>query len=96
MLFINSQKKNPVVKFEELGGQGMVPLFLPNDQETPCPEKHEHDGRWVVYHLTVKLFPQGHDAKQCFPSQPEKCHQSLYVLQKNKVLITFSSQRAAH
>jgi hypothetical protein len=30
-----------------------------NDQETPRPERHEHDGR------SGELFPQEHDAKQC-------------------------------
>jgi hypothetical protein len=30
----------------------------------------------VVHHLTGKLFWQGHDTKQCSPTQPEKCHQS--------------------
>jgi hypothetical protein len=27
------------------GGWECIPLFVANDQETPCPEKHEHDGR---------------------------------------------------
>jgi hypothetical protein len=54
------------VKYEERGGQGMGPLFLFNDQETPCSEGHKQDRRIeVVHHVTVKLFPQGHDAKQC-------------------------------
>jgi hypothetical protein len=34
-----------------------VPLFLPNNQETPSPEWHKHDGKSeVVHHLTGKLF----------------------------------------
>jgi len=45
--------------------------------ETPCPEKHEHDGRsGVVHHVTGRLFPQGHDAKHCSASKSEKCRQS--------------------
>jgi len=44
------------------------PLFLANDQETPCPEMHEHDGRSeMVPHLMGKLSPQGHDTKHCSP-----------------------------
>jgi len=40
----------------------MGPLFLSNDQETPCPEKHEHDRRSeVAHHVIGKLFPQGRD-----------------------------------
>jgi len=48
----------------------MGPFFLTNDQETPCTEeRYKDDGRSeVVQHPTAKLFPQGHDAKQCFQS----------------------------
>jgi hypothetical protein len=46
-----------------------VPFFLSNDPKTPCPKRYEHDGRKeVVHHLTGKLFPQGHESKQCSPS----------------------------
>jgi len=56
MSFTNSQKK----KFRGVKS-GMGPLFLSNDQETPCPQRHENDWRSeVVHHLTVKLFLQGH------------------------------------
>jgi len=35
------------------GGRECFPLFLSNDQETPCPERHKHNERSeVVYHLT--------------------------------------------
>jgi hypothetical protein len=61
--------KKSRVKFEEWRGQGIGPLFLSKDQETSCSEKHEHDRRnEEVHHLTRKLLPQGHDAKQCSPS----------------------------
>jgi hypothetical protein len=43
-------------------------LFLFNDQETRCPERHEHDRSEVVHRRTGNLFPQGHDAKKCSPS----------------------------
>jgi hypothetical protein len=45
-----------------------VPIFLSNKQETFCPERHEYDRSEMAHHLTGKLFPQGHDTKQCFPS----------------------------
>jgi len=49
--------------------QCLDPLFLSNNQEASCPERHEHDGRSeVVYHLTAELFPQGHDTEQHSPS----------------------------
>jgi hypothetical protein len=53
----------------ERGGQVMDPLFLSNDQEIPCPERHECDRRSeMVHHLIGKLLPQVHDAKQHSPS----------------------------
>jgi hypothetical protein len=53
MPFTNPQKKKSRrVKSGERWGQGMVPLFLFNDQEIPCPERHEHgersEGRYTV------------------------------------------------
>jgi len=41
-----------------------APSFLTNEQETLCPERHEHNGSEVVHHLTEKLYPQGHNARQ--------------------------------
>jgi hypothetical protein len=44
-------------------------MFLSNAQETPCPERHEHEGRTTMVHdLTGKLFLQEYDAKQYPPS----------------------------
>jgi len=53
----------------------MSPLLLPsNDQNIPCPERHENDGRSEkMHHLTGKLSPQGHDSKQ-------SCHETLQTL----------------
>jgi hypothetical protein len=60
----NPKKSNP----ENVGAVEYVPLFLSNDQEASCPERHEHDGRsGVVHHVTGKPFPQEHDTKQCSP-----------------------------
>jgi hypothetical protein len=57
----NPEESNP----ENKGATQCVSLFLSNDQETPCPERHEHDWRSeVVCHLTGKLFPHEHVAKQ--------------------------------
>jgi hypothetical protein len=62
---------------ENKGAREWVPFFLFNDQETPCPERHEHDGRsGVVHRLTGKFFSQGNGTKQCSPLWPEMCHQS--------------------
>jgi hypothetical protein len=58
------EEKSRGINSEERGDQGMGPLFLSNDQETPCPERHKHDRRSeVVHHRTGKLFPQGNDTK---------------------------------
>jgi len=36
------------------------PFFLSNNQETPHPERHEHDGRSEeVHHLGWKTVPTG-------------------------------------
>jgi hypothetical protein len=44
-------------------------LSLENDQETPCPERHELDEiNEMVPRLNGELFPQEHYAKQCSPS----------------------------
>jgi hypothetical protein len=59
MYFTKPHKTKPKSQMWRTGGgQERVPLFLLNDQETPCPERHEHDGRIeVVHHLTGKLLP---------------------------------------
>jgi hypothetical protein len=61
----NLQKKNPENKnLENEGAREWVPHFLYSDEEAPCPERQEHDGRsGVVHHLTGKMFPQEQDAK---------------------------------
>jgi hypothetical protein len=70
---------------ENKGVRNWVPLFLYNEQEIPCPERHEYDGIIeALHHLTGKLFPQEHDAKQCSASQAENFHQAKYFLQKGK------------
>jgi hypothetical protein len=39
-------------------------VFLSNDEETSCQERHEHEGRnKVVQDLTGKLFLQEYDIK---------------------------------
>jgi hypothetical protein len=54
---------------ENEGAREWDPFFLTNNQEVPCPERYEHSGTSEVLHYhTLKLFPQGHDAKQCCPS----------------------------
>jgi hypothetical protein len=36
-----------------------APLFLFNNQGSPCTERHEHEGKSVmVLHVAGKLFPQ--------------------------------------
>jgi len=51
------------------GASEWILFFLPSIKETHRPRKREHDGRSeVVHHLTVKLFPQVHDAMHCSPS----------------------------
>jgi len=59
MSFIDPQeKKSRKVKCGEREAREWVPLFLSNDQETPCPERHKHDGKSeVVHRLTGKLCP---------------------------------------
>jgi hypothetical protein len=55
----NLEESNP----ENKGSREWIPLFLSNNQETPCPKRYKHDGRSKVVHcLTRKLFPQ------CSPS----------------------------
>jgi hypothetical protein len=40
---------------EKEDGRELALLFLANDQGTPCPERHENDGRReAVHHLTGK------------------------------------------
>jgi len=54
---------------EKGGTRKWVPLFPSNNQEIPYPEIHdEHNGKSeVVHRISQKLFPQGHDTKQCSP-----------------------------
>jgi len=69
MSFTDLKKENPEESAGEQRGQRLGPLILSNNKETPCPERHEHDGRsGVVHHLTGKIYPQVHDSKQCSPS----------------------------
>jgi hypothetical protein len=57
------QKKNAKESnLKNKGAREWVPLFLSNDQETPCSERHEHNL------VTGKLFPQGHDNIHCYTS----------------------------
>jgi len=58
-LYKRSEKRNPEESdLENEGAREWVPLFLPNDQETPCPGRHEYDGRCeVMHHLIGTLFP---------------------------------------
>jgi hypothetical protein len=54
---IKSRELNP----GEWGGQRIPPaaIYSFNDQEIPCPERSEHDGRsGLLHHVTGKLFPQ--------------------------------------
>jgi hypothetical protein len=56
------KKESQGVKSGEQGAREWVLLFISNDHETPCPERHQHCGRSeVVHHLNGKLFVQGHD-----------------------------------
>jgi hypothetical protein len=68
-VFYKPPKRKPKKSNLESGGatEYIPPLFLFSDQETPCPERqHEHGRRSEVGHnQTGKLFPKGHDAKQC-------------------------------
>jgi hypothetical protein len=71
MSFTNLQKKNPEESNLENEVAREWSSFLSIDQETPCPERNEHDGRsgiGVVHHVTGKLPLQGHDAKQYSPN----------------------------
>jgi hypothetical protein len=53
---------------ESKGAKEWILLLLSNDEEATCPKRHEQSRRnKVVHHLTAKLFPQGHDRKQCSP-----------------------------
>jgi hypothetical protein len=67
MSFTNPGRKNPEESnVEDEGAKEWAPLFLSNDQELACPERHEHGRRSeVVCHLMGKLFPQGYDVKHC-------------------------------
>jgi hypothetical protein len=68
--FTTPRRRIPeVLNLENDGAREWIICFLSNDQETLCPERHKHDSRnEVVHNLTGKLFPQGHDIKQCSPS----------------------------
>jgi len=45
-------EKSRGVKSGEQESKGWVPTFQSNNQETPCPERHKHNGR-----------SEGHDAE---------------------------------
>jgi hypothetical protein len=45
--------------WKNMGAREWVPLLLSNDQETPCPERHEHKRSEMMHDVTGKLFPQG-------------------------------------
>jgi hypothetical protein len=50
---------------ENKGAREWIPIFISNDQETPCPERQEHEGTsGVVHRLTGKEFPHEHEANQ--------------------------------
>jgi hypothetical protein len=86
-------KKSRRVKSEEQDSQRIGPLFLSKDQETPCPERHKHDRRSeVVHHLTGKLFPQGHEAKQCSPFCLFQTLVSTYHRSINQMTLTKSGE----
>jgi hypothetical protein len=62
------RRKIPEESNMETEGRGKE-WALSSDKERPCPHRCKHGGRSeVVHHVTGKLFPQGHDAKHCFPS----------------------------
>jgi hypothetical protein len=58
---INSEKSNVEMRGPENGPSSSYPVIkeLPLQKGTNTCE--------VVHHLTGRLFPQGHDTKQCFP-----------------------------
>jgi len=79
--FTRSQRKIPEQSnHENEGTKGWVPSSYPMARKLPIQKGTSK----AVHHLTVKLFPQEHDAKQCSPSKPEMCHQSPQVLQARK------------
>jgi hypothetical protein len=59
-VFYNPPPQRKTPEEANLGNEGArkwVPFFLASDQETPCPERYEHNGiSEVVHHLTGKLF----------------------------------------
>jgi hypothetical protein len=57
VLYKRQEEKNPEeLNLENEGTREWVSLFLSNDQETTCPERHDPDGRGeVVHHVTGKL-----------------------------------------
>jgi hypothetical protein len=51
---------------ENEGAKELGPLFLSNDQDPLCLERHDHGVRSeVVHHPTRKIFRQEYDAKRC-------------------------------
>jgi hypothetical protein len=49
------------------GALEWFPFTLSNDQETPCPERQEHDGRnGVVHRVTRKTLPTEAQCKVVF------------------------------
>jgi hypothetical protein len=46
---LQTPRKNPKeLHLENEGPVKQVHLFLSTDQDTPCPERYEHDGRGEV------------------------------------------------
>jgi hypothetical protein len=64
------EEKNPEESNLKGKGAGNSSTLFPSiNRKTLCPQRHKCDEKSEVMHqLTVKLFPQGHDAKQCPPS----------------------------
>jgi hypothetical protein len=86
MSFTNPQKKNPEESnLENDGVREWPPLFLSNDQETPCPKRHEHNGRsGLVHHLTGKLFSQCHDKAVFIMARSVTCHRGFFKQRQDR------------
>jgi len=72
VLYKPQEKKSRAVKSGELGQGIGPPLFLSNNKETPCPEKHEHDRRSEVMHHVTLSWDTVWCGTPC-------CHKSLPV-----------------
>jgi hypothetical protein len=53
------QKNTKETYLENERAREWVPLFLSNNQETPCPERHKHNGRSEVMHYLTGRLPTG-------------------------------------